>query len=110
MKTSGEAARRKRSDRELKLREEVCRDQLASIVNRCPKNVSRDASSGPNSRSCHGHLARLQMTPDLLHAASERFALYAMEPTMKDKSLLGPWIRRFLLEHLVAERNLSRNT
>ncbi|WP_108522823.1 tyrosine-type recombinase/integrase [Bradyrhizobium algeriense] len=29
---------------------------------------------------------------------------------MKDKSLLGPWIRRFLLEHLVAERNLSCNT
>jgi site-specific recombinase XerD len=29
---------------------------------------------------------------------------------MKDKSLFGPWIRRFLLEHLVAERNLSRNT
>jgi len=29
---------------------------------------------------------------------------------MKDKSLLGPWIRRFLLEHLVAERNLSLNT
>jgi site-specific recombinase XerD len=29
---------------------------------------------------------------------------------MKDASLLGPWIRRFLLEHLVAERNLSRNT
>src|ERR1700704_5455729 len=30
--------------------------------------------------------------------------------TMKNDSLLGPWIRRFLLEHLVAERNLSRNT
>jgi site-specific recombinase XerD len=29
---------------------------------------------------------------------------------MKDKSLLGPWIRRFLLEHLVTERNLSHNT
>ena len=29
---------------------------------------------------------------------------------MKDNSLLGPWVRRFLLEHLVAERNLSRNT
>ncbi|WP_271552505.1 hypothetical protein [Bradyrhizobium sp. CCBAU 45394] len=29
---------------------------------------------------------------------------------MKDKSLLGPWIRRFLLEHLVAERNPSRTT
>ncbi|MER9236797.1 site-specific integrase [Mesorhizobium sp. M0622] len=29
---------------------------------------------------------------------------------MKDESLFGPWIRRFLLEHLVAERNLSSNT
>jgi len=29
---------------------------------------------------------------------------------MSDHSLLGPWVRRFLLEHLVAERNLSRNT
>lgn len=29
---------------------------------------------------------------------------------MKNESLLGPWVRRFLLEHLVAERNLSLNT
>jgi site-specific recombinase XerD len=29
---------------------------------------------------------------------------------MNDKTLLGPWVRRFLLEHLVAERNLARNT
>jgi integrase/recombinase XerD len=29
---------------------------------------------------------------------------------MRDETLLGPWVRRFLLEHLVAERNLSRNT
>jgi site-specific recombinase XerD len=29
---------------------------------------------------------------------------------MNDKILLGPWVRRFLLEHLVAERNLARNT
>ena len=29
---------------------------------------------------------------------------------MKDETLLGPWVRRFLLEHLIAERNLSRNT
>ena len=29
---------------------------------------------------------------------------------MNDTALLGPWIRRFLLEHLVGERNLSRNT
>jgi integrase/recombinase XerD len=29
---------------------------------------------------------------------------------MSDTSLLGPWIRRFLLEHLAGERNLSPNT
>jgi integrase/recombinase XerD len=29
---------------------------------------------------------------------------------MNDKNLLGPWIRRFLLEYLVGERNLARNT
>ena len=29
---------------------------------------------------------------------------------MTRKTLLGSWVRRFLLEHLVAERNLSRNT
>src|SRR5919199_681631 len=29
---------------------------------------------------------------------------------MRDPALLGPWIRRFLLEHLVGERNLARNT
>ena len=29
---------------------------------------------------------------------------------MRDHSLLGPWVRRFLLEYLVVERNLARNT
>src|SRR5688500_9192817 len=29
---------------------------------------------------------------------------------MADAALLGPWVRRFLLEHLVGERNLARNT
>lgn len=29
---------------------------------------------------------------------------------MHDRSLLGPWLRRFLLEHLIAERNLAHNT
>lgn len=29
---------------------------------------------------------------------------------MIDHTKLGPWVRRFLLEHLVADRNLSRNT
>src|SRR5437762_11439717 len=30
--------------------------------------------------------------------------------TMTDPALLGPWLRRFLMEHLVGERNLARNT
>jgi site-specific recombinase XerD len=29
---------------------------------------------------------------------------------MTDPGLLGPWVRRFLLQHLVGERNLARNT
>jgi site-specific recombinase XerD len=29
---------------------------------------------------------------------------------MNDTTPIGPWIRRFLLEHMIAERNLSRNT
>lgn len=29
---------------------------------------------------------------------------------MRDHALLAPWVRRFLLEHLVDERNLARNT
>jgi len=29
---------------------------------------------------------------------------------MLERELAGPWIRRFLLEHVVAERNLARNT
>ena len=29
---------------------------------------------------------------------------------MNQQPLLGPWVRRFLLEHLTSERNLSRNT
>lgn len=29
---------------------------------------------------------------------------------MRDATLLGTWVRRFLLEHLVGERNLARNT
>lgn len=29
---------------------------------------------------------------------------------MNDRARLGPWLRRFLLEHLVTERNLAYNT
>lgn len=29
---------------------------------------------------------------------------------MRETTLLGPWIRRFLLEHLISERNLAPNT
>lgn len=32
------------------------------------------------------------------------------ETAMSDTTTLGYWIRRFLLEHLVRERNLARNT
>src|SRR5262252_11103094 len=41
------------------------------------------------------------------------FALSAMLNwgcAMRDRNLIGPWIRRFLLEHLVADRNLTSNT
>src|SRR5580700_9865893 len=34
----------------------------------------------------------------------------ARRMVMPDTSLLGPWVRRFLMEHMVSERNLSRNT
>jgi hypothetical protein len=29
---------------------------------------------------------------------------------MRDNALIGPWVRRFLLEHLVTDRNLAHNT
>jgi site-specific recombinase XerD len=29
---------------------------------------------------------------------------------MRDRTLIAPWIRRFLLEHLVSDRNLTHNT
>src|SRR5258708_22927580 len=35
--------------------------------------------------------------------------MYA-EAAMNDKHTLGPWVRRFLMEHLPDDRNLSRNT
>ena len=41
------------------------------------------------------------------------FALSAMLNwgcAMRERTLIGPWIRRFLLEHLVADRNLTGNT
>jgi integrase/recombinase XerD len=33
-----------------------------------------------------------------------------MEAAMKNREALGSWIRRFLMEYLVGERNLARNT
>ena len=29
---------------------------------------------------------------------------------MRDSRTLGPWLRRFLVEYIVTERNLARNT
>jgi len=51
----------------------------------------------------------LTMTPELLHEASLPFERYA-RAAMTKANLLGPWVRRFLLEYLVSERNLARNT
>ncbi len=51
------------------------------------------------------------MTPDLLREAGRRFERYAHpEVTMTNKNLVATWVRRFLLEHVVADLNLSRNT
>jgi hypothetical protein len=40
----------------------------------------------------------------------EALARISAARRMKDNGLLGPWVRRFLLEHLIGERNLARNT
>lgn len=29
---------------------------------------------------------------------------------MRDANLIGPWVRRFLLEHVITDRNFARNT
>ena len=51
------------------------------------------------------------MTPELLQqAGSGSSGTLARRTTMRDASLLGPWVRRFLMEHMVGERNLARNT
>ena len=47
--------------------------------------------------------------------ARERFLSHCADQgvartTMSDLTLLGVWVRRFFLEHLVHERNLARNT
>ena len=53
----------------------------------------------------------LSMTPALLHEASLRFAHYAGGgQACLSLVTIGPWLRRFLCEHIVTERNLARNT
>ena len=53
----------------------------------------------------------LSMTPELLQQASLRFERYARgRRRCLTLSALGPWLRRFLGEHIVTERNLARNT
>src|SRR2546422_10251960 len=36
--------------------------------------------------------------------------MHSRRCAMNDNTILGPWIRRFLMEHLVAERNFASNT
>lgn len=54
----------------------------------------------------------LTMTPELLQQASLRFEQFAQKGSarMTDREILGPWLRRFLVEYIVTERNLAQNT
>ena len=81
----------------------------------------RALTSSSCSRSCQTYLGHisfaetqhyLTMTPDLLREAGRRFETYVGSggPAMTTKNLVAPWVRRFLLEHIVADLNLSRNT
>lgn len=45
-----------------------------------------------------------------MRRAKDLLPMRLREMIMVKRDLLGTWVRRFLLEHLVAERNLSRNT
>ena len=45
-----------------------------------------------------------------LHSASSATQRAQPEAAMTDTRTLGPWLRRFLAEYLVSERNLARNT
>src|SRR4051812_15946194 len=45
-----------------------------------------------------------------MRLASGSSGMPAGRTTMSDPSLLGPWVRRFLMEHVAGERNLARNT
>ena len=63
-----------------------------------------------HGRLCHTQVY-LSMTPELLREASQRFELMpGRRAAMSNTDLLSPWLRRFLLEYLVVERNLARNT
>ena len=55
----------------------------------------------------------LTLTPELSEEAMlryERTRKAGKEAAMPDTRTLGPWLRRFLEEHLTSERNLARNT
>ena len=55
----------------------------------------------------------LGMTPELLRrprCGSSVTRPVELEAAMADAYSLGPWLRRFLEEYLVSERNLARNT
>src|SRR6516162_11832077 len=45
-----------------------------------------------------------------MRPASDSSGTPSGRTTMPDTSLLGPWVRRFLTEHIPGERNLARNT
>ena len=77
----------------------------------CPATAAPDASTWLGHTDLNGTRIYLSMTPELLHQASVRFdADVNGGGTMSDPRTLGPWLRRFLAEYIVTERNLARNT
>src|SRR6266850_221811 len=83
---------------------------------RCLPNtavVERDALGAPTHRSLWG--GTQDPSPfTYLREHSNRFGSMrvcnAQGAAMSKANLLGPWVRRFLLEYLVSELNLARNT
>jgi hypothetical protein len=57
------------------------------------------------------HVIATEREGYLQHRAEQGMASAMLsEGAMNEASLIGSWIRRFLVEHLVSERNLARNT
>src|ERR1035438_2454483 len=62
-------------------------------------------------RMCLKHSAISQLPPNCCtKPVSGLRTMPCRGGIMPDYTLIGPWVRRFLMEHLVEERNLAHNT